>query len=583
MMGRMRHSLRRKKDGDGAETPRRPAQWEIDENNVRTEGCHFFVKYLGCVEVQQSRGIHVCEEAVKKLKSSSKKVRAVLFVCPEQLRLVDEDTKDLIMDQTIEKVSFCAPDPRNERAFSYICRECTTLRWLCHSFLARRDSGERLSHAVGCAFAECLERKRQRELGCSVTATFDESRTTFSREGSFRVPSAGELARQGEGGAGQARQLHPASPSSAGIANEAALDFLPSGGTNGAGGDAPRSEDPAAPVPPFPADFSCPVNVPPPGAGRTHGRSFSAGTFVGIAEGAARGGSPGGAGSGGGSPVASLPPRSNSMGGLGRSELPHAIPRRHAPLEELARQGSLRSFPKLQQSSPFKRQLSLQHQMGQCSQLNRVPEVEVMAAAQETAGGDALSSFSGSMASALAASSSSSQPPPISDPFLAAPMPRPPQPSGGGAMGWFLGEDDQQSPGYQPGRRRTPSEADRWLDEAICASRHKQQQQQAAWGQAGPSRVAYDEQGFPRAFSDPTMPSYFNGSAGQDHQKLHFELNSNVNNQTWGGGGHASALFSLGSPVNPDPFMPVMDSPGQASTTAGHIAGLSPKSFEIQI
>ncbi|CAM9920375.1 unnamed protein product [Lampetra planeri] len=520
MMGRMRHSLRRKKDGDGAETPRRPAQWEIDENNVRTEGCHFFVKYLGCVEVQQSRGIHVCEEAVKKLKSSSKKVRAVLFVCPEQLRLVDEDTKDLIMDQTIEKVSFCAPDPRNERAFSYICRECTTLRWLCHSFLARRDSGERLSHAVGCAFAECLERKRQRELGCSVTATFDESRTTFSREGSFRVPSAGELARQGEGGAGQARQLRERPPSSS-------LSLSLSG--------------------------------------------------------AARGGSPGGAGSGGGSPVASLPPRSNSMGGLGRSELPHAIPRRHAPLEELARQGSLRSFPKLQQSSPFKRQLSLQHQMGQCSQLNRVPEVEVMAAAQETAGGDALSSFSGSMASALAASSSSSQPPPISDPFLAAPMPRPPQPSGGGAMGWFLGEDDQQSPGYQPGRRRTPSEADRWLDEAICASRHKQQQQQAAWGQAGPSRVAYDEQGFPRAFSDPTMPSYFNGSAGQDHQKLHFELNSNVNNQTWGGGGHASALFSLGSPVNPDPFMPVMDSPGQASTMAGHIAGLSPKSFEIQI
>uniref|UniRef100_S4RML4 NUMB endocytic adaptor protein n=1 Tax=Petromyzon marinus TaxID=7757 RepID=S4RML4_PETMA len=467
MIGRMRHSLRRKKDGDGAETPRRPAQWEIDENNVRTEGCHFFVKYLGCVEVQQSRGIHVCEEAVKKLKSSGKKVRAVLFVCPEQLRLVDEDTKDLIMDQTIEKVSFCAPDPRNERAFSYICRECTTLRWLCHSFLARRDSqGERLSHAVGCAFAECLERKRQRELGCSVTATFDESRTTFSREGSFRVPSATELARQ--------------------------------------------------------------VRV---------FRAIAAARI--IAEGAARGGSSGGAGSGGGSPGGSLPPRSNSMGGLGRSELPHAIPRRHAPLEELARQGSLRNFPKLQQSSPFKRQLSLQHQMGQCSQLNRASLFRHLLPV-ETAEGDALSSFSGSMASALAASSSSSQPPPISDPFLAAPMPRPPQPSvptpppplntqenkwhvtkcqpqpcgeklflhrvlptrpdparnvspraarnvcdawrgaaGGGAMGWFLGEDDQQSPGPQSGRRRTPSEADRWLDEAICASRHKQQQQAA--------------------------------------------------------------------------------------------------------
>lgn len=39
---------------------------------------------------------------------------------------------------------------------------------------------------------------------------------------------------------------------------------------------------------------------------------------------------------------------------------PHAIPRRHAPLEQLVRQGSFRGFPTLsQKNSPFKRQLSL--------------------------------------------------------------------------------------------------------------------------------------------------------------------------------------------------------------------------------
>lgn len=37
----------------------------------------------------------------------------------------------------------------------------------------------------------------------------------------------------------------------------------------------------------------------------------------------------------------------------------HAIPRRHAPLEQLVRQGSFRGFPSLSQNSPFKRQLSL--------------------------------------------------------------------------------------------------------------------------------------------------------------------------------------------------------------------------------
>lgn len=58
--------------------------------------------------------------------------------------------------------------------------------------------GERLSHAVGCAFAACLERKQRREKECGVTATFDANRTTFTREGSFRVATATEQAEREE-------------------------------------------------------------------------------------------------------------------------------------------------------------------------------------------------------------------------------------------------------------------------------------------------------------------------------------------------------------------------------------------------
>lgn len=52
--------------------------------------------------------------------------------------------------------------------------------------------GERMSHAVGCAFAACLERKQRREKECGVTASFDASRTSFVREGSFRVTSSSQ-------------------------------------------------------------------------------------------------------------------------------------------------------------------------------------------------------------------------------------------------------------------------------------------------------------------------------------------------------------------------------------------------------
>lgn len=45
--------------------------------------------------------------------------------------------------------------------------------------------GERLSHAVGCAFAICLERKQKRERD-AVQATYANEDGTFVRMSSFR-------------------------------------------------------------------------------------------------------------------------------------------------------------------------------------------------------------------------------------------------------------------------------------------------------------------------------------------------------------------------------------------------------------
>uniref|UniRef100_A0A182JKY9 PID domain-containing protein n=1 Tax=Anopheles atroparvus TaxID=41427 RepID=A0A182JKY9_ANOAO len=180
-----RDSFRRRKDR--VPEAAKPHQWQSDEQAVRSATCTFAVKYLGCVEVFESRGMQVCEEALKVLRNSRRRaIRAQLHVSGDGLRVVEDDTKGLIVDQTIEKVSFCAPDRNHERGFSYICRDGTTRRWMCHGFLATKDSGERLSHAVGCAFAVCLERKQRRDKECGVTMTFDMKNSTFTRTGSFR-------------------------------------------------------------------------------------------------------------------------------------------------------------------------------------------------------------------------------------------------------------------------------------------------------------------------------------------------------------------------------------------------------------
>ncbi|XP_011309833.1 protein numb isoform X1 [Fopius arisanus] len=187
-----RDSFRRRKDAHIPESSK-PHQWQSDESAVRSATCAFHVKYLGCVEVFESRGMQVCEEALKVLRNSRRRpVRAILHVSGDGLRVVEDETKGLIVDQTIEKVSFCAPDRNHEKGFSYICRDGTTKRWMCHGFLALKETGERLSHAVGCAFAACLERKQRRDKECSVTMTFDTRTSTFTRSGSFRQPSLTE-------------------------------------------------------------------------------------------------------------------------------------------------------------------------------------------------------------------------------------------------------------------------------------------------------------------------------------------------------------------------------------------------------
>ncbi|XP_037072043.1 protein numb-like isoform X2 [Pollicipes pollicipes] len=181
----LRDSFRRKKERRPESA--RPHQWQADEEAVRAGTCSFHVKYLGCVQVYESRGMQVCEDALKLVRSQRRRpLRGMLYVSGDGLRVVDDETKDLIVDQTIEKVSFCAPDRNHDRGFSYICRDGTTRRWMCHTFLAIRESGDRLSHAVGCAFAACLERKQKRDKECSVTMAVDPATSSFTRFGSFR-------------------------------------------------------------------------------------------------------------------------------------------------------------------------------------------------------------------------------------------------------------------------------------------------------------------------------------------------------------------------------------------------------------
>jgi len=176
----------KKEKKDKKEKKKGSSKWETDDERVRSNHCEFKIKYLGNIEVQESRGMEVCESAIKTLRcSKDKKVKGTLHVSGDGLRVVDNKKKGMLVDQVIEKVSFCAPDRNYSRGFAYISRDGTSRRWVCHGFMARKDTGERLSHAVGVAFAVCLEKKQSRECE-GVTGSYNEEEGTFTRFGSFR-------------------------------------------------------------------------------------------------------------------------------------------------------------------------------------------------------------------------------------------------------------------------------------------------------------------------------------------------------------------------------------------------------------
>ena len=65
-----------------------------DEVTVRNGSCVFPVKYLGCVQVDESRGMQICEQALITLKSKKgKSIRGQLYVSGDGLRVVDDETK----------------------------------------------------------------------------------------------------------------------------------------------------------------------------------------------------------------------------------------------------------------------------------------------------------------------------------------------------------------------------------------------------------------------------------------------------------------------------------------------------------
>jgi len=171
-------------------------EFEADKKRVAGTGATFTVKYLGSIEVREARGVNVCMNATTQLyKAAGKnKKKTSIVISMDGVRVVDNLSRVLIIDQPIEKISFCSPDPGNKYMFSYIARDGASRRWLCHAFIAVDELGERLSHALGCAFTACLQRKQKSQRNSNSSKESPKPSPTVPKE--MKVPDKMETPTQ---------------------------------------------------------------------------------------------------------------------------------------------------------------------------------------------------------------------------------------------------------------------------------------------------------------------------------------------------------------------------------------------------
>lgn len=160
----------RRSSGEPTES-KKMRQWQEDKRAVYDGTCSFQVQYMGSMEVYQSKGVKVCEDAIaaliqKENRASAKKdIRltehhmALMHIDSKAITVIEEETQNVITEDTIQSISYCAAHRRNVKCFAYITRVSPNqYTWTCHAFTGITATGERMSHAVGCAFEACHEK-----------------------------------------------------------------------------------------------------------------------------------------------------------------------------------------------------------------------------------------------------------------------------------------------------------------------------------------------------------------------------------------------------------------------------------------
>nr|XP_013811599.1 PREDICTED: low density lipoprotein receptor adapter protein 1-like [Apteryx mantelli mantelli] len=123
------------------------------------EGMCFTLKYLGMTLVEKPKGEDMAAAAIRRIVAMArvgarKFQKVILTVSPRGISLQDAETKEMVENISIYRISYCTTDKLQNKVFAYIAQSQESGALECHAFLSPK---KKIAQAVTLTVAQAFQ------------------------------------------------------------------------------------------------------------------------------------------------------------------------------------------------------------------------------------------------------------------------------------------------------------------------------------------------------------------------------------------------------------------------------------------
>ncbi|XP_035177443.1 uncharacterized protein LOC118164185 isoform X4 [Oxyura jamaicensis] len=123
------------------------------------EGMCFTLKYLGMTLVEKPKGEDMAAAAIRRIIATAqvgarKFQKVILTVSPRGISLQDADTKEIVENISIYRISYCTTDKLQNKIFAYVAQSQDSGALECHAFLSPK---KKIAQAVTLTVAQAFQ------------------------------------------------------------------------------------------------------------------------------------------------------------------------------------------------------------------------------------------------------------------------------------------------------------------------------------------------------------------------------------------------------------------------------------------